>query len=72
MKSNDPNAADYSMIESCISVLDSRPHISQVVIITGDGDFADLVESLPNHYIVVICQEKNYNQFLIDLVDEAY
>lgn len=72
VKLNDPNAVDFSMMKSCVDVLKRNSHLTQVVLITGDGDFLWLVKQLPKHYIVVICQQKNLNKQLINSVNRAY
>jgi hypothetical protein len=72
ISSNVPNAVDFSLIRSCIDVLNKRPEITQVVLISGDGDFLPLVTQYPDHYIVVICQLKNLNKKLIKTVNRAY
>ncbi len=72
ISSNEPNAVDFSLIHSCIDVLNKHPLIIQVVLISGDGDFLPLVTQLPDHYIVVICQRKNLNRKLIENVNRAY
>jgi hypothetical protein len=72
IKSNEPNAVDFSLIRSCIDVMQKFPDITQVVLISGDGDFLPLVTQLPEHYIVVICQRQNLNKKLIQTVSKAY
>jgi len=69
---NEPNAVDFSLIHSCIDILNRHPQITQVVLISGDGDFLPLVTQLPDHYIVVICQRRNLNRKLIQTVNRAY
>ena len=68
---NGKNAVDHIMMQSCIDVLRTRTRISQVLLINGDGDFKMLANALPNHHIAVIYQKYNYNQRLIDIVDNA-
>ena len=72
VRSNEPNAADYSMIRSCLDVLRTKPHITQIVLITGDGDFSVLTKKLTNYSRVVICQKHNFSKKLIASVNEAH
>jgi len=37
------NAVDYSMMKSCLDVVRLSGFFNQVLIITGDGDFSDLL-----------------------------
>ena len=39
IKHDEPNAVDFSLINSSLSVLKNHPQITQVVLISGDGDF---------------------------------
>ncbi|MHA2108258.1 MAG: NYN domain-containing protein [Candidatus Hodarchaeales archaeon] len=72
MKQNKPNAVDFSLIQSCIDVMKTLPETTQIVLISGDGDFLPLISQLPNHSIVVICQRQNLNKKLIQTVNRAY
>lgn len=72
VEDNKKNAVDKILIQSCLTVLKTRPHITQVIIIAGDGDFYQLVNNLPDHHIMVICQGHNYSKKLIETVDEGF
>ena len=71
---NDPNAADYSLIDSCVNVLKLNQQINQVLLISGDGDFLELTDQLNEWQvaIILICQQKNYNKNLVSDVHSAY
>ena len=69
-----PNAADQSLIQSCINVLQNHKDINHVVILTGDADFRELLAQLKNWdvRVTLICQEQNYSPELVDEAHHAY
>ncbi len=71
---NDTNAVDYIMMQSCYDVLRQKKTIDQAVIITGDGDFSDLLTNITSLgvQITLIYQKANYNERLFDKVNNAY
>ncbi|MFW9996571.1 MAG: NYN domain-containing protein [Candidatus Odinarchaeota archaeon] len=74
VQSDDPNAADDSLIRSCIDVLESRGHINHILLISGDGDFLELTDILLDWQVSVtlVCQQHNYNKALVGDVHRAY
>ncbi len=68
------SAADRSLIQSCINVLQNNRDINHVVIITGDSDFRELIVQLKDWdvRVTLICQEKNYSPNLVDEAHHAY
>ncbi len=71
---DDPNAADDSLIQSCIDVLNNQTQINHVLLISGDGDFLELTDQLHEWQVAItlICQKQNYNPDLISDVHYAY
>jgi hypothetical protein len=71
---NNTNAVDFIMMQSCYDILRNNNHIRQAIIITGDGDFADLLSdiSVLVDRIILIYQKANYNECLFDKVHSAY
>lgn len=74
VKHDDPNAADYSLIRSCLDILGSHDQINHVLLLSGDGDFLQLIDQLQKLEVAVtlICQRKNYSKSLINEVHRAY
>jgi len=74
VSSDDPNAADYSLIQSCTSVLNNNKDINHVLLISGDGDFVELTDRLHDRQVAItlICQENNYSIDLVSDVHRAY
>lgn len=74
VKGNESNAVDYIMMQSCIDALRRNVNIKQAIIITGDGDFSDLLTNIESSgvHISLIYQKANYNECLFDKADNAY
>jgi uncharacterized LabA/DUF88 family protein len=69
------NRADQQLIKNCNQQVRNKPHIKTVILISGDGDFTNLVKDLQKHgkKVIVISQcEKNTNLKLKEAADEFY
>ena len=71
---NESNAVDLIMIQSCYDALRMKDNIQQALIITGDGDFSQLLSDINSLgvQILLIYQQANYNERLFDKVNNAY
>ena len=71
---NENNAVDYIVRQSCYDALRMKDTIKQALIITGDGDFSDLLSDINNLgvQILLIYQQANYNERLFDNVNNAF
>ncbi|QEE15006.1 NYN domain-containing protein [Promethearchaeum syntrophicum] len=69
-----PNAADNSLIQSCLDVLNNNEDINHVILISGDADFLTLIDQLHDWgvKITIICQQHNYSDDLITESQKAY
>jgi len=67
------NRADFKLIGHCRQRVLRNPDISTVILLSGDGDFAGLVDELKDNgkkVIIVAHSDKRTNQKLIKLADE--
>lgn len=69
------NRADQQLIKHCHQQVLHKSHINMVILISGDGDFTELVKDLQSHgkRVIVISQsDKNTNRKLKEAADEFY
>lgn len=69
---NSDNAVDYAIFKAAHSMISEFPEISQIILISGDGDFYELVDDLSNFHMIAIYQEKSYDQHLVSRVNLSY
>ncbi|MFW9853713.1 MAG: NYN domain-containing protein [Candidatus Thorarchaeota archaeon] len=74
IRKDDPNAADYSLIQSCLDVLKIHSQINHVLLVFGDADFLELTDQLHEWQVAIslICQSRNYSEDLRSEVHYAY
>ncbi len=65
------NSADISLITNAVELIYQYPHISKVVLITGDADFRPLLYTLRRNGkgIHIICNSANASEELLSLAD---
>ena len=69
------NRADYELIKHCRQRVLNNPDISTVILLSGDGDFASLVNELKakgKKVIVIAHSDKRTNHKLKESADEFY
>lgn len=65
------NSADISLITNAVELIYQYPHISKIVLITGDADFRPLLHTLRRNGkgIHIICNSSNASEELLSLAD---
>jgi len=65
------NSADISLITNAVELIYQYPHISKIVLITGDADFRPLLYTLRRNGkgIHIICNSANASEELLSLAD---
>ncbi len=65
------NSADISLITNAVELIYQYPHISKIVLITGDADFRPLLYTLRRNGkgIHIICNSSNASEELLSLAD---
>ncbi len=60
-------------MQSCLDVVRLSGFFNQVLIITGDGDFSELLDELSDLgiKILLIVQKANYNENLLNYADRT-
>ncbi|HAG80648.1 MAG TPA: NYN domain-containing protein [Cyanobacteria bacterium UBA12227] len=68
------NTADNQLIAECIKDINNNKSLDVVIIVSGDGDFADLVGILKKlgKKVIIFAQRGNVKQKLKELADEFY
>jgi hypothetical protein len=65
------NSADISLITNAVELIYQYPHLSKIVLITGDADFRPLLHTLRRNGkgIHIICNSSNASEELLSLAD---
>ena len=65
------NSADISLITNAVELIYQYPHLSKIVLITGDADFRPLLHTLRRNGkgIHIICNSRNASEELLSLAD---
>lgn len=65
------NSADISLITNTVELIYQYPHITTIVLITGDADFRPLLHTLRRNGkdIHIICNSSNASEELLSLAD---
>lgn len=65
------NSADISLITNAVELIYQYPHISKIVLITGDADFRPLLYTLRRNgkSVHIICNSTNASEELLSLAD---
>jgi uncharacterized protein (TIGR00288 family) len=65
------NSADISLITNAVELIYQYPHISKIVLITGDADFRPLLYTLRRNgkSVHIICNSSNASEELLSLAD---
>ena len=74
VSTNEKNAVDKILIQSCLSVIQSNLEISHILMLSGDGDFKPLLDQCKrlNKKFWVICQELTKNRAFVQQVLPAF
>ena len=68
-----PNSLDHKLIADCKSTVLNNPDIEIVILVSGDGDFANLVRELKTKgKKVIVFAQSQVSQKLTKLADEFY
>jgi uncharacterized protein (TIGR00288 family) len=65
------NSADISLITNAVELIYQYPHLSKIVLITGDADFRPLLYTLRRNGkdVHIICNSRNASEELLSLAD---
>lgn len=65
------NSADISLITNAVELIYQYPHITKIVLITGDADFRPLLYTLRRNgkSVHIICNSSNASEELLSLAD---
>jgi uncharacterized protein (TIGR00288 family) len=65
------NSADISLITNAVELIYQYPHITKIVLITGDADFRPLLYTLRRNgkSVYIICNSSNASEELLSLAD---
>jgi uncharacterized protein (TIGR00288 family) len=65
------NSADISLITNAVELIYQYPHLTKIVLITGDADFRPLLHTLRRNGkgIHIICNSSNASEELLSLAD---
>jgi uncharacterized protein (TIGR00288 family) len=65
------NSADISLITNAVELIYQYPHLTMIVLITGDADFRPLLHTLRRNGkgIHIICNSSNASEELLSLAD---
>jgi uncharacterized protein (TIGR00288 family) len=65
------NSADISLITNAVELIYQYPHLTKIVLITGDADFRPLLHTLRRNgkSIHIICNSSNASEELLSLAD---
>ncbi|GAB4368319.1 MAG: hypothetical protein Kow009_05100 [Spirochaetales bacterium] len=65
------NSADISLITNAVELIYQYPHITKIVLITGDADFRPLLYTLRRNgkRVYIICNSSNASEELLSLAD---
>ena len=65
------NSADISLITNAVELIYQYPHLSKIVLITGDADFRPLLYTLRRNgkSVHIICNSSNASEELLSLAD---
>jgi uncharacterized protein (TIGR00288 family) len=65
------NSADISLITNAVELIYQYPHLTKIVLITGDADFRPLLHTLRRNGkgIHIICNSNNASEELLSLAD---
>jgi hypothetical protein len=66
------NSADMTLITSALEMIHQYPHVTKIVLVTGDADFRPLLQALRRHNIEIhiICDTKSASEDLLVLADD--
>jgi hypothetical protein len=66
------NSADMTLITSALEMIHQYPHVTKIVLVTGDADFRPLLQALRRHNIEIhiICDSKSASADLLVLADD--